>query len=160
MKNVFIAAVLSFSFAAFAAEPELKPAQEEAKGKFDEAVADPLKALNEKCGTKITTVKTDYENFKEADWPNTAFYSWCPGAIEAITSMCEARPAYKKAIGKKLTGISCLFAGVKAKDKKDGTNDFTLRNMTFDKGVFTFHIAPDQSNLADNAKATFEKALN
>jgi hypothetical protein len=160
MKNVFIAALLSVSAFAFAAEPELKPAQEEGKEKSDEALADPLKALNEKCGTKITTVKTDYENFKEADWSGTAHYSWCPSAIEAITAMCEARPAYKKAIGKKLTGISCLFSGVKPKDKKDGSNEYTLRNMSFEKGVFIFHIEKDESNLSDNAKATFEKALN
>ena len=160
MKNVFIAAVLSVSCVSFAAEPELKPAQEEAKGKFDEAIEEPLKALNEKCGTKITTVKSDYENFKEADWSGTAFYSWCPSAIEAITSMCEARPAYKKAIGKKLTGLSCLFAGVKPKEKKDGSSDFTLRNMSFTNGVFTFHIHKDSSNVSDSAKATMEKALN
>ena len=160
MKNVFVAAVLSVSFVAFSAEPELKPAQEEAKVKSDEALTDSLKALNEKCGTKIATVKTDYENFKEADWSGTAFYSWCPTAIDAITAMCADRPAYKKALGKKLTGISCLFAGVKPKDKKDGSNEYTLRNMSFDKGVFTFRIEKDEANVADNAKATIEKALN
>lgn len=160
MKNVFVAAVLSVSFVASSAEPELKPAQEEAKGKSDEALEAPLKSLNEKCGTKIAAVKTDYENFKEADWSGTAFYSWCPDAIEAIAAMCADRPAYKKALGKKLTGISCLFAGVKPKDKKDGSNEYTLRNMTFEKGVFTFRIEKDESNIADNAKATFEKALN
>jgi hypothetical protein len=160
MKNVFVAAVLSMSCLSFAADPELKPAQEEAKGKSDEALEEPLKALNEKCGTKIAAVKTDYENFKEADWKGIAFYSWCPGAVEAITGMCEARPAYKKALAKKLTAISCVFAGVKPKEKKDATNDFTLRNMTFDKGTFTFHVAPDQSNISDNVRATVEKALN
>jgi hypothetical protein len=160
MKNVFVAAVLSMSCLAFAGGPELKPAQEEAKGKSDEALEPALKALNEKCGTKIKEVKTDYENFKEADWSGSAFYSWCPDAVEAIASMCEARPAYKKALGKKLTGVSCLFAGVKPKDKKDGSNDYTLRNMTFEKGVFTFRIEKDEANIADNAKATFEKALN
>jgi hypothetical protein len=160
MKNVFIAALLSVSCVAFAGEPELKPAQEEAKGQSDEALVEPLKALNEKCGTKIAAVKTDYENFKEADWSGVAYYSWCPSAIEAISAMCAERPAYKKALSKKLTGVSCLFAGVKPKEKKDGTNDFTLRNMTFDKGVFTFRIATDQSNVADNVKATVEKALN
>ena len=160
MKNVFVAAVLSMSCVAFAAEPELKPAQEEAKGKSDEALEPALKALNEKCGTKVKDVKTDYENFKDADWSGTAFYSWCPTAIESISALCGERPAYKKAIGKKLTGVSCLFAGVKPKEKKDGSNEYTLRNMSFEKGVFTFHIEKDESNLADNAKATFEKALN
>lgn len=160
MKNVFVAAVLSVSFVAFSAEPELKPAQEEAKGKSDEALEESLKGLNEKCGTKIAAVKTDYENFKEADWSGTAFYSWCPTAIDAITAMCADRPAYKKALSKKLTGISCLFAGVKPKDKKDGSNEYTLRNMSFEKGVFTFRIEKDEGNIADNAKATLEKALN
>ncbi|MBS1153837.1 MAG: hypothetical protein H6Q89_5535, partial [Myxococcaceae bacterium] len=65
-----------------------------------------------------------------------------------------------KVISKKLTGISCLFAGVKPKDKKDGSSDFTLRNMTFEKGVFVFRIHPDEANVADSAKATLEKALN
>lgn len=160
MKNVFIAAALSVSCVAFAGEPELKPAQEEAKAKSDEALVEPLKALNEKCGTKIAAVKTDYENFKEADWVGVGFYSWCPYAMEAITAMCTERPAYKKALSKKLTGISCLFAGVKPKDKKDGSNEYTLRNMSFEKGVFTFHIEKDTSNIGDNAKATVEKALN
>lgn len=160
MKNVFVAAALSVSCLALAAEPELKPAQEEAKGKSDEALGDSLKGLNEKCGTKIAAVKTDYENFKEADWSGTAFYSWCPNAIDTIASMCAERPAYKKALGKKLTGVSCLFAGVKPKDKKDGSSDYTLRNMSFDKGVFVFHIEKDEANLSDATKATIEKALN
>ena len=160
MKNVFVAAVLSMSCVAYSAEPELKPAQEEAKGKSDEALEPALKALNEKCGTKIKEVKTDYENFKEEAWAGSGFYGWCPDAISAIAAMCDERPAYKKAIGKKLTGISCLFAGVKPKEKKDGSNDYTLRNMSFEKGVFTFHIEKDNSNIADCAKATFVKALN
>lgn len=160
MKKLLFAAVFSFAAASFAAEPELKPAQEEAKGKFDEAIEAPLKDLNEKCGTKIATVKSDYENFKDADWSGRAFYSYCPDAVTAIASMCEARPAYKKAIAKKLTGVACLFAGVKPKDKKDGSNDFTLRNMSFDKGTFTFRLHPDAANIGDNAKATLEKALN
>ena len=160
MKNVFVAAVLSLSCLAFAAEPDLKPAQEEARGKSDEALEPALKELNDKCGTKLASVKTDYENFKDADWSGTAFYSWCPTAMEAIAAMCAERPAYKKALGKKLTGVSCLFAGVKPKEKKDGSNEYTLRNMSFEKGVFIFRIEKDESNLADNAKATIEKALN
>jgi hypothetical protein len=159
MKNVVIAALLCASSFAFAGEPELKPAQEEAKGQGDEAVEAPLKAMNEKCGTKIT-VKTDYENFKGAEWEGVSFSSWCPAAIDAIAGMCADRPAYKKAIAKKLTGISCLFNGVKPKDKKDGSNDFTLRNMSFEKGVFTFRIHKDEANLGDNAKAVLEKAFN
>ncbi len=160
MKKLLAAALFSFAAVSFAAAPELKPAQEEAKGKSDEALEAPLKELNEKCGTKVKEVKTDYENFKAEEWSNSAHYSWCPDAVSAIASMCEARPAYKKAIAKKLTGVACLFAGVKPKDKKDGSNDFTLRNMSFEKGTFTFHIHPETANIGDNAKATMEKALN
>jgi hypothetical protein len=159
MKNVFLAAVVCVSGLAFAAEPELKPAQEEAKAKADEAMEEPLKALNEACGTKVT-VKTDYENFKEADWSGMGFYGWCPNAVETITAMCKARPAYQKALSKKLTGISCLFAGVKPAEKKDGSNEFTLRNMTFEKGTFVFRIHKNSTNITDNTKATIEKALN
>ncbi len=138
---------------------DLKPAQEEAKAKFEEAMEEPLKAMNEKCGTKVA-IKTDYENYKEAEWKGRSFYSWCQPAVDTIASMCADRPAYKKVLAKKLTGMSCLFAGVKPPEKKDGSSDFTLRNMTFDKGVFTFRIHPDQANVADSAKATVEKALN
>ena len=159
MKNIFFAACVCVSGLAFAAEAELKPAQEEAKAKADEAMEDPLKALNEACGTKVA-VKTDYENFKEADWSGAGFYSWCPGAVDTITTMCKERPAYKKALSKKLTGIACLFAGVKPAEKKDGSNEFTLRNMTFEKGVFTFRIHKNSANITDNTRATIEKALN
>lgn|GEM_PF-1554179 len=154
--NRLALAALFASTLAFAAD--LKPAQEEAKAKFDEAMEEPLKALNEKCGTKVT-VKSDYENYKEADWAGRSYYSWCEPAMSAITQMCADRPAYKKALSK-LSGFSCLFTGVKPKDKKDGSSDFTLRNMSYEKGTFTFRIHPDQANVAESAKATVEKALN
>ena len=151
---------LAFALAASTAfAQDLKPAQEEAKGKFDEAMEEPLKAMNEKCGTKVA-MKTDYENYKEADWKGRSFYSWCQPAVDTIASMCADRPAYKKVLSKKLTGISCLFSGVKPKDKKDGSSDFTLRNMTFEKGVFVFRMHRDEANVHDSAKATLEKALN
>ncbi len=159
MKKLAIAAALGLSTFAFADEPDLKPAQEEAKAKFDEAIEEPLKDMNAKCGTKVT-VKTDYQNFKGDEWSGMAFYSWCNAVPEAIGSMCADRPAYKKALAKKLTSISCLFAGVKPKDKKDGSNDFTLRNMSFEKGAFIFYMSKDMANLNDNVKATIEKALN
>lgn len=159
MKKLAIAAVLGLSTFAIAEEPDLKPAQEEAKGQFDEAIEAPLKDMNAKCGTKVT-VKSDFQNFKGDDWKGMAFYSWCNAVPEAIGSMCAERPAYKKVLAKKLTTISCLFAGVKPKDKKDGSNDFTLRNMSFEKGTFTFTMDKDQANLNDNVKATLEKALN
>lgn len=156
MNRLALAFVLT---AAPAFAQDLKPAQEEAKAKFDEAMEEPMKALNEKCGTKAT-IKADYENYKDSEWSGRSFYSWCQPAIETITSMCAERPAYKKVLAKKLTSVSCLFAGVKPPQKDDGSSGFTLRNMSFDKGVFTFHIHKDQANVADSAKATVEKALN
>ncbi|GMU62679.1 MAG: hypothetical protein AMXMBFR34_44420 [Myxococcaceae bacterium] len=157
-KSLF-AVVVSVAAIAFAGDPELKPAQEEGKEQFDESVGKVLKTLNEKCGTKITTVKSDFHNFKPEDWQGRAFYSWCDPVIEGITTLCE-RPAYKKAIAKKLTGIQCLFTGVKPPQKEDGSNEGTLRNMSFEKGQFIFRMSKDAANVSDNAKAVMEKALN
>jgi len=151
--SVFVAAV------AFAEEPELKPAQEEAKEQFQESVGKALKTLNEKCGTKINAVQSDFHNFKSEDWSGMAFYSWCDPVVEGIAALCD-RPAYKKAIAKKLTGVQCLFAGVKPKQKEDGSNEGTLRNMSFEKGQFIFRMSKESANVSDNAKAVMEKALN
>lgn len=151
---------IAFALAASTAfAQDLKPAQEEAKAKFDEAMEEPLKVMNERCGTKVT-LKSDYENFKDSEWTGMGYYAWCQPVVDTISSMCADRPAYKKVLSKKLTGISCLFAGVKPKDKKDGSTDFTLRNMTFEKGVFVFRIHRDEANVHDAAKETLEKALN
>ncbi|MBL8923092.1 MAG: hypothetical protein JNJ54_29855 [Myxococcaceae bacterium] len=151
--SLFVATVV------FAGDPELKPAQEEGKEQFDESVGKALKSLNEKCGTKLTAVKTDFHNFKPEEWSGMAFYSWCDPVVEAITTLCD-RPAYKKAIAKKLTGIQCLFSGVKPAQKDDGSNEGTLRNMSFEKGQFIFRMSKDSANVSDNAKAVMEKALN
>lgn len=160
MKKLLAAVVISFASFTFAAEPELKPAQEEAKDAFDKEVEASVKAMNEKCGTKVT-LKTDFHNLDTAKWSGTSISSYCSAIPDTLASMCESRPAYKKAIGKKLTGVSCLFSGVKAKKEGDGTNEATLRNMSFEKGVFTYTMSPvDHANLGDNAKATMEKALN
>ncbi|MFY2559684.1 hypothetical protein ACN469_18760 [Corallococcus terminator] len=152
------AAVALLSLSAFA-EEDLKPAQEEAKAAFEEQTSAVLQAANDKCGTKLA-VKTDFQNFKTEDWPNTSFSSYCEGAINAVTAMCE-RPAYKKAIAKKVTGVSCLFGGVKPADKKDtSTNGATLRNISLEKGTLTYHMSRDHVNIEDNIKAALEKALN
>ncbi len=141
------------------AEPDLKPFQEEAKAAFDEAMADPLKAANAACGTKIV-VKSEYEKFKADEWSGRSHYSWCVPLLEELKSMCETRPAYKKVITKAVHTVSCLFSGVKPAQKDDGSNGFTLRNLSLAKGVFTMHMAPDMANVNDNARATLEKALN
>jgi hypothetical protein len=156
MKKLMLAVCFLSSFA-FA--QDLKPAQEEAKEKFETEIADSVTALNEKCGTKIV-VKADFENFKDADWAGTSYSSYCSGVTDALGEMCASRPAYKKVLSKKLTGVSCLFSGVKPAEKKDGSNEGTLRNMSFEKGVFIWHMAKHGANLGDNTKATMEKTLN
>lgn len=156
LKSVF-AVVTLLSTSAFA-EEDLKPAQEEAKAALEEQIEDALKATNDKCGTKLT-VKTDFQNFKPEDWSGTSFGSYCQAVIQGVEYMCE-RPAYKKAIAKKVTGLACLFGGVKPAEKKDGSNEGTLRNLSFDKGVLTYRMAKDHANINDNTQATLTKALN
>lgn len=159
MKKLIGAALVSMAWVAVAAD-DLKPAQEEAKEKFDTEIAASVTAMNEKCGTKVT-VKSDFQNFKASDWENVSFPSFCTSATDAITALCEARPAYKKALAKKLTGVSCLFGGAKPAQKGDSSKAAVQRNMTFEKGVFTYTMAPTgQSNITDNAKEVLEKALN
>ncbi|MBK8010525.1 MAG: hypothetical protein IPK13_04200 [Deltaproteobacteria bacterium] len=141
------------------ASPELKPFQEEAKADFDEAMAEPLKAANEACGLKLT-VTSEYEKFDAKEWSGRAHYSWCVPVLEQIKSLCEKRPAYKKVLVKKLKSVSCVFSGVKPAEKKDGSSDFTIRNMEFKGSAFVFHMATNQANVGDSAKTVLEKALN
>ena len=149
----------SFALAAVAvAAPELKPAQEEAQASFEKEVEEPLKRMNDKCGTKVT-VKTDFENFKTETWGRTDPGSYCALALRGVDVMCE-RPAYKKQIVKKITTVSCLLAGAKPKAAKDGTNEETLRNMTLEKSSFVYRMGFDHTNVTDNTKTTLEKALN
>lgn len=141
------------------AEPELKPFQEEAKVAFDEAMEQPLKEANAACGSRIT-IRSEYDKFKAETWQGMAHYSWCVPVLEAVKAMCESRPAYKKALSKKLNSVACLFSGVKPPEKSDGSNEGTLRNMSMAEGVFTFHMSPQTANASDNARVTIEKALN
>lgn len=155
-KLVF-AAVALLSTSAFADE-DLKPAQEEAKESFEQTIAPALKAANDKCGTKLT-VKSDFQNFKPEDWGSSSNGSYCEAALNGLEALCE-RPAYKKAVAKKVTGVSCLFTGVKPAEKDDGTNSATQRNITLEKGTLTYRMDKDHTNISDNTKAVLEKALN
>lgn len=156
LKHMFVAVALLSSSAL--ADEDLKPAQEEAKAKFEQELEDPLKAANEKCGTSLT-IKTDFQNFKTAEWDHASVSSPCEEVVKALGSMCE-RPAYKKVIAKKLTAVACLFSGVKPAEKKDGSNERTLRNMSVDKGTLTIHMDKDLANISDNTRTTLEKAFN
>jgi hypothetical protein len=168
MRLLTAAVLFTTSFTqALAAEPDLTPSQEEWKAKDDEANEPALKALNEKCGSKAT-LKTDFQNLKNMkDWTDNSYnpYGFCANYITAVASMCDARPAYKKALGKKLTAISCTFVGAKAKTKdeeKGSSNDFAQKHITFKGGTFTVILNPlgGFTNIDDNVKAIIEKALN
>lgn len=139
---------------------DLAPAQEEAKTAFEEETADSLASLNEHCGTKIA-VTADFENYNADVWASGIQpQALCKLVITTVDYMCRDRPPYKKAIPKTLSTIKCAFTGVKPAQKKDGTNDFTLRNMALAKGVFTLHMHKDMLNVEQNSQATVEKTLN
>lgn len=160
MKHLILALAFLTSFAALA-DDDLKPAQEEAKEKFETEIADGLKAMNEKCGTKIA-MTVDWKNYNDeaVKAANISFSSYCSGAlIDPVVAMCD-RPAYKKAIAKKLTALKCLVTGGKAKGKDQSSADYTMSHMKFEKGTFTYNIQFDHSNLGDNGKAVLEKAFN
>ena len=142
------------------ADDDLKPAQEEMKDKFEKEIEAPLRALNDACGTKLK-LTVDWKNFDVEVWSSSlSSVSYCQGAIEGVAKACE-RPAYKKAIAKKVTGVACLFKGAsKPTDKDTSENNATLRSMSIDKGVFTYKmLINDHSNLTDHAVTTIEKAF-
>jgi hypothetical protein len=148
-------------FASFAFAEDLKPAQEEAKEKFEKRVAPSVKGMNDKCGTSLE-IKTDFENFQSADWKGTSFGAFCATAADAVAEMCASRPAYKKALSKRLAGVSCLFAGVLKAEPKDNANTKTLRNMSFENGIFIYRMSKDVSggNIKENTQTILAKKLD
>jgi hypothetical protein len=152
------AALVSVALPAWA-DDDLKPAQEEAKEGFEKGIEDPLKAMNDKCGTKLK-IAADWKNFDAAAWSGTSYTSYCQSVVDGVAKICE-RSAYKKIVAKKISGIACLFKGGSPQGPKDGSNDATLRSMSVDKGVFTYKMLKDaHSNISDNTVATFEKTFN
>lgn len=159
MKNVVLTAAVLFAFAAFA-DDDLKPAQEEAKEAFEKDIEANLKAANEKCGTKLAIPTVDWKNYSKEAIGNTSLSSYCGAAlIDTLSSLCD-RPAYKKAIVKKVTSLRCNVAGGKAPAKDENYNAHTQAHIKIDKGVFSYTFHKDHSNLTDNGKAVLEKAFN
>jgi hypothetical protein len=148
-------------FSALTFAQELKPAQEEAKGQFETRIASSLKSMNEKCGTAVQ-IKTDFENFQADDWKGTSFGAYCAAVTDAMAQTCASRPAYKKGLAKRLTGVSCLFGGVQKAEPKDSANAKTLRNMSFENGVFVYRMSKSISggNIAGNTQTVLAKTLN
>lgn len=159
MKRFVLAALTLTAVVAFA-DDDLKPAQEEAKEDFEKAMEDPMKAMNEKCGTKLAAPAVDWKNYSKDAIGNISVSGYCTGAlIDTLTALCE-RPAYKKAIAKKVTSLKCNLAGGKPAAKDQNYNEHTQAHIKLDKGVFSYTLHKDHSNLTDNGKAVLEKAFN
>ena len=158
MKLYLVASVMTIAATAFA--EDLTPAQEEAKALFDEKTSEAVEQLNESCGTKAT-VSCDFTYFKPDVWARgTQPYDQCELVLQTIDRMCKDRPAYKKALGKSLATVRCVFTGVKPKQKKDGSADHVLRNMSFAHGVFTLRMTPELTNVEEGTQKTVERSLN
>lgn len=159
MKHFLLAAFTLSSLVAFA-DDDLKPAQEEAKEAFETALEAPMKALNEKCGTKLTAPVVDWKNYSKDTLGNISVSGYCTDAlIDPLTALCD-RPAYKKAIAKKVTSLKCSVAGGQPAAKGQGYNEHTQAHLKLEKGVFSYTLHKDHSNLTDNGKAVLEKAFN
>ncbi|MBL8922695.1 MAG: hypothetical protein JNJ54_27855 [Myxococcaceae bacterium] len=159
MKRFTLAALTLSAFVAFA-DDDLKPAQEEAKEAFENELEAPMKALNEKCGTRLVAPAVDWKNYSKDAIGNISWSSYCTSAlIDPLTALCD-RPAYKKAIAKKVTSLKCNLAGGQPPAKGQGYNEHTQAHIKLEKGVFSYTLHKDHSNLTDNGKAVLEKAFN
>lgn len=159
MKNLVLTAAALFAFTAFA-DDDLKPAQEEAKEAFEKDLEDNLKSANEKCGTKLAMPTVDWKNYSKEAVGNISVSSYCSSALlDTLSSLCD-RPAYKKVIVKKVTALRCNVSGGKPAAKDQNYNTHTQAHITLDKGVFSYTLHKDHSNLTDNGKAVLEKAFN
>lgn len=159
MKRIVLAALTLTAFVAFA-DDDLKPAQEEAKEAFETGIADALKATNEKCGTKLAIPTVDWKNYSADAIGNISVSGYCTSALlDTLTALCD-RPAYKKAIAKKVTSLRCNLAGGKPAAKDQGYNEHTQAHIKLEKGVFSYTLHKDHSNLTDNGKVVLEKAFN
>lgn len=142
------------------AAQDLKPAQEEAKAKFDKEVDAALKEMNAACGTSAT-VKSDFQNFSPAAWKNISVPVWCKNVISSVTYICKNQPPYKKAIARDLKGFDCTFQGIPAKSDQDKLNTYSERHLEFSNGTFTVRMNPEhRSNIDKAAETVIKKALD
>jgi len=156
MRTIAISLLLVSSIAS---AEDLSPDQEEVKTAFDEEIAEPLATMNGHCGTKVA-ITVDWTNYKTSAWEGGIQpLALCRLVVNEIGYTCRDRAPYKKAISKQLKGISCTFADVKPKQKKDGANEPTRRNMTFAKGTFTYRMHGEHVNVEDATVFTLEKTI-
>ncbi|RYZ41065.1 MAG: hypothetical protein EOO71_13515 [Myxococcaceae bacterium] len=173
LKSVFTAMVLLSTSAL--ADEKLNPIQKEAKASFEKSISSALDAANTACGTRLK-VKTRFHLFNPEEWEGASYAASCSEVLKGVASLCE-RPASKKAIARKVTGVACLFpppplfpkgtqpALFGALDcdhpanKKACDNDSAPRHIRFWKGVLTYDMRKDDANIADTTRAVLEEAM-
>jgi hypothetical protein len=129
--------ILFVALSTTALAQDLKPFQEEAKGKFDNQLNKIVKEdVNGACGTAFEGVKTDFQNFKKEDFPRSTAGTLCTTLTYAMGEVCKV-PAYKKVMAAKLKGLSCLMGG-NATDPKDVKARIYVKD-----GVFTYKMNAD-----------------
>ncbi|RKH09656.1 hypothetical protein D7X74_29145 [Corallococcus sp. CA047B] len=173
LKPVFAAMAL-LSTAALADE-KLNPIQKEAKASFEKSISSALNAANTACGTKLK-VKTRFHLFNPEEWDGASYASHCGELLNGVASMCE-RPASKKAIARKVTGVACLFPRpplfpkgtqpalfgaldcTNPANKKSCYSNTAPRHIMLWKGVLTYDMHKDDANIADTTRAVLEEAM-
>ncbi|WP_244238134.1 hypothetical protein [Corallococcus terminator] len=157
------------------ADEKLNPIQKEAKVSFEKSISSALNAANTACGTRLK-VKTHFHRFKPEEWEGANYASQCMELLNGVASMCE-RPASKKAIAKKVTGVACLFPPpplfpkgtqpalfggldcTNPANKKSCYSDTAPRHITIWKGVLTYDMHKDDAKIADTTRAVLEEAM-
>lgn len=153
-----LVAVLSVAVAAAAFAEDLKPGQEAELANFTKEVQTNLDALNEACGTKLTTVQSDFAHYDKTKFTSMHPGQVCQSMLLGVKMVCGT-PAYKKAVASKVKGLACLFAGVKVLPP-DRENTREKANLSFEKGVFTYRLDTDHAGAAIAAKQVLEAALD
>lgn len=144
LTTVLLATTLAFA---------LKPFQKEASDKFDAEVKASHDDAEKACGTKFA-IKTNFEELNQDQWKGISVSARCVEVFSTLGRVC-GKPAYKPELVKRINEVQCLFGG-----KSGNNNEGTKANMSVSGKAFVFKMHPDNVNLADNAQAVLEKALN
>ncbi|MEO6954321.1 MAG: hypothetical protein ABI321_21155 [Polyangia bacterium] len=105
---MFLALLAPVALASVAYAADLKPAQEEAKTKFDVMAKSMTTEINAACGTKFDTIKTDFENYDASHFTRQAPGTVCSELTYDLKEICKSAP-YKKALQSKIKTVSCMM---------------------------------------------------
>lgn len=116
----------------------------------DHYMADHIKGANDKCGIakgKEITNTFDKASFAKTDWSSHSPNGMCSSVWDDVASLCNGMEAAKKPVQDKIKGITCRYAG----KGKFG--------LTLDKGMLTYNIDFEESNVDDKITAFLKKNL-